>query len=1032
MQTILKSQASGAEQANKDDPERVPRQKRSHLIVLAAIELILGTLLFLPFWYAASAQVGTYGFEARLQADADRLLEAEAGAPQVRGGPNLAGPFQQGQATTLTVAILSSPWAPVDHNSPPDGPQVFVVEAQVTNTGPTTATNVSITLNYNGAGWSLLPGENPVRSICQLAPGQVFYAYWFASYPSAVPSSHSYAVSAGAANASQVAASGSVTTRDAQDVGQGAGNLRVLLVNTFGRGVGFDMTVVYELSDKFQEIIFSPVGNDNFKADAYRLLATQSRLYDDLGNTTTVADRLYFPALPSYAKYAEVTYSFVAIGAGPTQLCPYAAAGSKPGAKLKYAKDYCAGGNSILPPPVTFSMAKQASSAIIQQGQRLDYSIQYANTGSAIPSAQIIDDTPGPLASIIAGSIIPPASSVVGGRIVWDLSPIPAQSNGTLNYAVQVDGAGQDLVDGTLLVNQAYLNTGPLCCQSCQALRTSVTTTVRAPAIQVSKTDGRSTAGAGDLLTYTLRITNSGSVIATGLVITDVLPADVNYASAAAMPAETSRSGQILVWDNLGPILANGGSVVIRIPVTVGPLVPGGTTLLNTVHAKYENQAGWVYATKTATDTSTVSARTLTISKSDYPDPVLTGDLITYTVHVTNSSPAAATHVLVTDVVPLSTTYQTCRPKPCAMSNGVVSWTLSALPAGHHLLTFSVWVSDSLETGTLIHNQDYGISSDQSAYYPGLPVTTLVNRNAAFFEGYSYQDDDLDGVRDGGEMGLAGVPVTLASASVPLTTTDGSGAYHFRVESEGPISVTAAVPAGYFRTTHGTVFTHAILGITQTVDFGYAPLPSPLGAIYGTVFGDLDCDGVQGGEERGIPDVCLTLDQAISTTTDRYGGYTFSATVESIHSVVETDPDGYFSTTPNTVTLLVEEGHSYQVDFGDTTTTTCFAAIYGTVFNDADTDEMWDYLTEVGIPNVVITLTKSQMATTGPYGGYTLSPISASGSYTVTETDPDDYVSTTPNVVSRSVELGHGYPVNFGDVKSGPWPIYLPVILKNH
>ena len=33
---------------------------------------------------------------------------------------------------------------------------------------------------------------------------------------------------------------------------------------------------------------------------------------------------------------------------------------------------------------------------------------------------------------------------------------------------------------------------------------------------------------------------------------------------------------------------------------------------------------------------------------------------------------------------------------------------------------------------------------------------------------------------------------------------------------------------------YGTVFTDNVLGITQTVNFGYAPLTSTFGVIYGT------------------------------------------------------------------------------------------------------------------------------------------------------------------------------------------------------
>ena len=71
-----------------------------------------------------------------------------------------ATPHQQ-LSTTLDVDIISTPWAPVDSNGQPgqlDGriPRVYVVEAAITNSGSTTATNVVINLDYNPTGdWAL-------------------------------------------------------------------------------------------------------------------------------------------------------------------------------------------------------------------------------------------------------------------------------------------------------------------------------------------------------------------------------------------------------------------------------------------------------------------------------------------------------------------------------------------------------------------------------------------------------------------------------------------------------------------------------------------------------------------------------------------------------------------------------------------------------------------------------------------------------------------------------------------------------------
>ena len=47
----------------------------------------------------------------------------------------------------------------------------------------------------------------------------------------------------------------------------------------------------------------------------------------------------------------------------------------------------------------------------------------------------------------------------------------------------------------------------------------------------------------------------------------------------------------------------------------------------------------------------------LAITKTDSPDPVVAGGLLTYTINVTNNGPADATEVVVTDTLPAGTTF---------------------------------------------------------------------------------------------------------------------------------------------------------------------------------------------------------------------------------------------------------------------------------------------------------------------------------------------------------------------------------------
>ncbi len=1047
MQTI-KVQAGRNGQTAGQVREGSARPRWARLLGLAAIVLILGMLFLLPFWQqVASAHEAPGGLAANLQAGGASHLAAQVDTLRTDSRSNPAAPLQQG-SPALTVTILSSPYAVLDNDDPAGTkgpvPNVFVVEAVITNTGNGTATGVVVNLDYNSDplnNWVLAMGEDPERSIQQLAPDEAYHVFWLARYSTVPGAIHQYTVTASADNASPVSTSRNyydpASNRTVTTLSEvSAGNSGVTQVSAnIVVGVAFTVSVHYDLGQNPVNAIFSPVGNPDFNSGAYRLLASQVRFYDVNGALlSAVDDRLYFPTLPASAADADAIFTFIALAPENTRLCPYTGIGYQ--SKDKYDQFYCED-TRIIPITGTLSLSlTKRADLVVQQNQRLTYTLRYTNTGSLpLQNMWVWDDVVTATASVVTSTLNPAgvADETSASRAAWyvgtaGISP-QVTSSGTLTFAALVNGNGQDLADGTPLVNHAFYGISPGGLPRVKALTDTFTTTVQAPTITLSKTDGRTTAQPGDALTYNLRITNSGSMTATGLVITDVLPIDVSYTLGSEVPPGSYNPAQRTLMWSLASLAPNGGTYMLTVPVTVGLKAPNGTILTNTLQVKYENQAGWVYGVKTATDTTTVGAPVLSISKTDSPDPVLTGHLLTYTLHYANNGPAAATHVLITDVLPLSTTYQTCTPS-CGLYGNVVSWTIDTVPAYSSTdVSFSVLVSSTLDTGALIQNQSYGISADQADFIAGPPVTTAVNRNAGIIQGYAFNDANVNGVMDSGESGLSGVAVTLTAATMPVTTTNGSGYYSFRVEAEEPISVTAGLPVGYYRTTSGAVFTDSVLGITQTINFGYASTSSGLGAIYGIVFADANHDGSQDLGENGLAGVTITATGAMTSpiTTNSYGAYTLRYNSAGSTTIYETNPAFYVSTTPDAVatTAVINSDGPSPVDFGDF----LGVRITGQVFNDVDVDGVNDG--EAGVAGAAVAADGDSFSPTGSTGVYTLYvSVSGGNPITVAETDPAGYVSTNavPGVGMSRVDVntlrigspvsGTIYSGDFGDVQS--------------
>jgi len=200
----------------------------------------------------------------------------------------------------------------------------------------------------------------------------------------------------------------------------------------------------------------------------------------------------------------------------------------------------------------------------------------------------------------------------------------------------------------------------------------------------------------------------------------------------------------------------------------------------------------------------------------------------------------------------------------------------------------------------------------------------------------------------------------------------------------------------------------------------------------------LSGDGRHDLGEPGLVGAVVTLDGGTPITTSGNGlitgTYAYLVTDAGSYVVAEQDPPGYRSTTPNAAHVPVPAplGNLYEVNFGDTNRVDT-TSIHGTVFDDQNVNTAWDPQ-EPGLAGVTVTLTGDagglpEAVVTNRWGQYTFL-VAASGTYTLTEDDPSDYVSTNAipgstavvrvddntlraEVTALGVELGDNL---FGDV----------------
>src|SRR5439155_145754 len=120
------------------------------------------------------------------------------------------------------------------------------------------------------------------------------------------------------------------------------------------------------------------------------------------------------------------------------------------------------------------------------------------------------------------------------------------------------------------------------------------------------------------------------------------------------------------------------------------------------------------------------SAPVLTVSASDAPDPVAAGGMITYTLAHTSAGKAGAIGVVLSDTVPVNTTFVSATGGG-ALSSGAVTWSIGALAAGGSgSVTLTVRVNSPLANGTVITDGTYSLNSTETAPVNGSAITTTV------------------------------------------------------------------------------------------------------------------------------------------------------------------------------------------------------------------------------------------------------------------------------------------------------------------
>jgi len=358
-------------------------------------------------------------------------------------------------------------------------------------------------------------------------------------------------------------------------------------------------------------------------------------------------------------------------------------------------------------------ITKTAEPAVVQAGELLTYTLAWAVSGNEPAFGVTISDTV-PVSTTYVDCYGGLSCGESGGVVTWALGDQYPPASGVVTLVVRVDSP---LVSGTVIYNAvAITDTSGLTDTD------EVTTPVESShSLVITKTAEPAVVQAGELLTYTLAWAMAGNQPAFGVTISDTVPVSTTY-EACYPAAICSESGGVVTWalgDQYPP-----ASGVVTLVVRVDSGVPTGTLIYNAV--AITDTSGLTDTDET--DTPVQTRADLAVTKSDDPDPVIVGTLLTYTLVVTNNGPSVARNAVVTDTLPPEVAFVSATPTQDSGPNPLV-WNLGDLAVGEvRRLTVTVRV---LVTTTDVFTNAVVVGSDTSDDNPGNnqdeePTTPLV------------------------------------------------------------------------------------------------------------------------------------------------------------------------------------------------------------------------------------------------------------------------------------------------------------------
>ena len=391
---------------------------------------------------------------------------------------------------------------------------------------------------------------------------------------------------------------------------------------------------------------------------------------------------LLTPGVDGSCAGTTCTFASVAPGAAVTVTVTGTVASSASGSMTNTATvsaatpDPVAGNNeAVVITPVDASadlvVAKTASPSPAVPGETIEYTVTVTNAGPSDAVGVTVSDPVPALTGVSATSSA--GACTVGASVDCSIPTIPAGETVTATITGTIDPARTlDLVN-TASATSATPDPAPG-----NNSGTAATPMLPAADLSITKTASPNPVTAGNTVTYTITVANSGPSNAANVVVADTLPPEL--VGGAATSSQGSCTGTSC---DLGAVAA-GATATVTITADVPASIDPTTVADNTATVSSATTDPDATDNDATISTDVTAIADLRLTKAATPTTVVAGGVATWTIVVTNDGPsdADAFDVLDTLAPALAPAAATVDGTPCVIVGQSVTCSSAGLALG--------------------------------------------------------------------------------------------------------------------------------------------------------------------------------------------------------------------------------------------------------------------------------------------------------------------------------------------------------------